>query len=295
MLVLGLGMGMVMQVLVIAVQNAVDYADLGVATSGATLFRSIGGAVGTAALGAVFAARLTSALAGMPGLSASAGAGMTAESLGALPVAARTAYRAAFAVATDRVFLIASIVGFVGAVMTLLLPERPLRATVAARAGEPGEGMSEAMAKLSSPEGSDELLRGLRIIADRDVQRQYIARVVERAGVTLSPAAAWLLVRIDRYGEADPAQLEREHNVPAPRIEAGLQELIDRRLVARTSEATSALHVTDAGCDVVDQLIRARRVRLEELAMDWPESRRAEVAARLHELATELVPPRRAA
>ena len=54
MFVLGLGLGMVMQVLVLAVQNAVDYSDLGVATSGATLFRSIGGSVGTAMLGAVF-------------------------------------------------------------------------------------------------------------------------------------------------------------------------------------------------------------------------------------------------
>ncbi|MFI5227808.1 MAG: MFS transporter [Gemmatimonadales bacterium] len=295
MLVLGLGMGMVMQVLVIAVQNAVDYADLGVATSGATLFRSIGGAVGTAALGAVFAARLTSALAGMPGLSASAGAGMTAGSLAALPVAARAAYRAAFAVASDRVFLIAAIVGLVGAALTLLLPEQPLRATVAARAGEPGEGMGEAMAKLSSPERSDQLLRGLRIIADRDVQRQFIARIVERAGVNLSPAAAWLLVRIDRYGEANPAQLEREHAVPAPRIEEALRDLTDRGLIARKDEATHSLQPTDAGCEVLDRLISARRVRLEELAVDWPESRRAEVAARLRELATELVPPRRAA
>ena len=47
--VLGMGMGFTMQVLVIAVQNAVDYRDLGVATAGTTLFRSIGGAVGTAA------------------------------------------------------------------------------------------------------------------------------------------------------------------------------------------------------------------------------------------------------
>ena len=52
---------------------------------------------------------------------------------------------------------------------------------------------------------------------------------------------------------------------------------------------------TDAGCDVLDRLIRARRVRLEELAADWPESRRAEVAARLRDLAAELVPPRHAA
>ena len=58
MAVLGLGLGMVMQVLVLAVQNDVAYADLGVATSGATLFRSIGGSLGTAPLGAIFTNRL---------------------------------------------------------------------------------------------------------------------------------------------------------------------------------------------------------------------------------------------
>ena len=58
MLVLGLGLGMVMQVLVLAVQNAVPYDMLGVATSGSTLFRSIGGSLGTAVLGAIFSARL---------------------------------------------------------------------------------------------------------------------------------------------------------------------------------------------------------------------------------------------
>src|SRR5204862_949850 len=63
MLLLGLGLGLVMQVLVIAVQNAVDYRDLGVATSGAILFRLIGGSVGTALLGALFAARLSRHLA----------------------------------------------------------------------------------------------------------------------------------------------------------------------------------------------------------------------------------------
>ncbi|HEU0078633.1 MAG TPA: MDR family MFS transporter, partial [Longimicrobiaceae bacterium] len=58
MLVLGIGLGLVMQVLVIAVQNAVDYRDLGVATSGTTLFRLIGGSLGTAAFGAIFASGL---------------------------------------------------------------------------------------------------------------------------------------------------------------------------------------------------------------------------------------------
>jgi EmrB/QacA subfamily drug resistance transporter len=64
MLVLGLGLGMVMQVLVLAVQNAVPYDMLGVATSGSTLFRSIGGSLGTAVLGAIFSARLAAELAG---------------------------------------------------------------------------------------------------------------------------------------------------------------------------------------------------------------------------------------
>src|SRR3954463_16801327 len=64
MLVLGLGLGMVMQVLVLAVQNSVAYEQLGVATSGATLFRSIGGSLGTAILGAVFSNKLAHALAG---------------------------------------------------------------------------------------------------------------------------------------------------------------------------------------------------------------------------------------
>ena len=58
MLVLGLGLGMVMQVLVLAAQNAVDYRFLGVATSGSTLFRQIGGSIGVAIFGAIFANRL---------------------------------------------------------------------------------------------------------------------------------------------------------------------------------------------------------------------------------------------
>src|SRR5207302_3050325 len=55
MLVLGLGIGSVIQVLVIAIQNAVDYEDLGTATSGVTFFRSIGGSFGVAVFGAIFA------------------------------------------------------------------------------------------------------------------------------------------------------------------------------------------------------------------------------------------------
>ena len=63
MVVLGLGLGMVMQVLVLAVQNAVPYELLGVATSGSTLFRQIGGSIGVSIFGAIFANRLAAELA----------------------------------------------------------------------------------------------------------------------------------------------------------------------------------------------------------------------------------------
>jgi EmrB/QacA subfamily drug resistance transporter len=63
MFVFGMGLGSVMQVLVIAVQNAVDYRDLGAATSGVTYFRSIGGSFGTAVFGSIFSSRLSANIA----------------------------------------------------------------------------------------------------------------------------------------------------------------------------------------------------------------------------------------
>jgi EmrB/QacA subfamily drug resistance transporter len=92
MFVLGLGLGLVMQVLVLAVQNAVPYSQLGVATSGATLFRSIGGSFGASVLGAIFAAQLTHNLAqAFPG-QASLGSGhFDPSSLAQLPPAVHDA------------------------------------------------------------------------------------------------------------------------------------------------------------------------------------------------------------
>ena len=95
MLVLGVGLGLVMQVLVLAVQNSVPYAQLGVATSSATLFRSIGGSLGTAILGAIFANRLADELAAgcrrSPETRASPPARSTPPQLSALPAASTTA------------------------------------------------------------------------------------------------------------------------------------------------------------------------------------------------------------
>ena len=113
MFVLGLGLGMVMQVLVLAVQNAVDYSDLGVATSGATLFRSIGGSLGTATLGAIFANRLSERAAqpvcprASPHMPATARVS-TRKQIAHLPTALRVDYLHAFTNSLSTVFLVAA-------------------------------------------------------------------------------------------------------------------------------------------------------------------------------------------
>jgi EmrB/QacA subfamily drug resistance transporter len=292
MLVLGLGIGMVMQVLVIAVQNAVEYRDLGVATSGATLFRLVGGSLGTALLGAVFSARLTANLSKLGGLGVAHGAnGMSAHDLSTLSPAARGAYVQAFANSLDTVFVLAAIVAAVGFVLTLLLPEHPLRRTVAAVAGEAGDEMAGAFARPAATESDDELRRGLAIFAHRDVQRAHIAQIVARAGLSLTPGAAWLLVRIEHEPTVNLAMLGEEHQVSVERLMSIRDELERAGLIAPTAQGEGGpWRLTAAGCDALARLIDARRAHLADLIAEWPVEQRAGVARELQRIAERLVP-----
>ena len=155
MLLLGLGMGLVMQVLVIAVQNAVDYRDLGVATSGNTLFRLIGGSVGTAALGAIFAARIASDLGGRASVSNGSGAAgdsLNLHVIAQLPAVERALYALAFTNATRSIFLVATGIALLGFALSWMLPEHPLRRTVAATSADVGQEIGGAMAMPAAPE-----------------------------------------------------------------------------------------------------------------------------------------------
>jgi EmrB/QacA subfamily drug resistance transporter len=107
MVVLGSGLGNVMQVLVLAVQNSVAPRDIGTATSGATFFRSIGGSFGTAVFGAVWAARLTAELKGVLPAGAAGGGDPRASmaNIAALPPDLQREVLGAFARATDTTFL----------------------------------------------------------------------------------------------------------------------------------------------------------------------------------------------
>ncbi len=135
MVVLGLGLGGVMQVLVIVVQNAVPHSELGVATSGATFFRSIGGSFGTAIFGAIFAnvlqGNLAHYLAGirLPA-SFSGTAGASPAALATLPPAVHAGYIQAITASLHVVFLWAVPFALLAFAITWLLKEVPLRRTL---------------------------------------------------------------------------------------------------------------------------------------------------------------------
>ncbi|CCB76286.1 MULTISPECIES: MDR family MFS transporter [Streptomycetaceae] len=142
--VLGVGAGLLMQPLVLAVQNAVDLRDLGIATATSTFSQSLGGSFGTAVLGAVLSTRLAEALTArlraLPGGGGSGAGGGSGPgtllkdpaAIGRLPEAVRSAVQHAFTDALHVLFGTGAAVAVVMVVMTLLLPDTPLRGTPAA-------------------------------------------------------------------------------------------------------------------------------------------------------------------
>ncbi len=132
LLVLGLGIGNVMQVLIIAVQNSVNPKDVGVATSGSTFFRSVGGTIGTALFGAVMTARLTSELtsnlpAGSGSESQISGITSAMSNIAALPDTIRPIVLESFTSSLSTVFLCAVPILVVAFVFALFLKDVKLR------------------------------------------------------------------------------------------------------------------------------------------------------------------------
>ena len=136
MLVLGLGLGMVMQVLVLAVQNAVEFRVMGVATSGSILFRQVGGSIGLAIFGAIFSNSLHSKLAAYLPPGAHVPKTVSPAVIKRLPPKLHDAYDHAVAASLHPVFVTAAVLAIVAFLLTWLLREIPLRTTSRATAGE---------------------------------------------------------------------------------------------------------------------------------------------------------------
>ncbi|MFJ4227714.1 MFS transporter [Paenarthrobacter nicotinovorans] len=131
--VFGLGLGMLMQNLVLAVQNTVQAKDIGTASASVAFFRSVGGAIGVSVLGAVMSNHVKDlaveglAAAGIPVQGGSSGASMD---LADMPAPIADIMRAAYGDATAQIFLISAVISVVALLAVLFIKERPLRRTV---------------------------------------------------------------------------------------------------------------------------------------------------------------------
>ncbi len=142
--VLGLGLGMTMQVLVLAVQNAVDYRVMGVATSGSTLFRQVGGSIGVALFGTIFSSRVHVELAQRLPHGTKIPNVINPAGIRHLPPAAHEAFAKSFAAALHPVFLMAAGVSLVAFATSWLLRDLPLRARAGVGNAIPPPGGEDA-------------------------------------------------------------------------------------------------------------------------------------------------------
>ncbi|MEU6812193.1 MFS transporter [Streptomyces sp. NPDC046831] len=285
--VFGLGLGLVMQVLVLIVQNAVSYEDLGVATSGATFFRSIGASFGVAIFGTLFAGRLGDKLAAaLAGASLPPGASADAlksdpRGIAALPPALRPAALSAYASAITDVFLYAAPVAAAGFVLAWFLKEDKLRGSVTAP-----DGTETFVTNPVERSSYDEVCRALSVLGTREGRRQIYRDITERAGYDLLPAASWMLLRTRKYGWVEPAVLAERGPVPLGAVLAAARQVEERRLGERRG---LDLVLTPAGEEVADRLARAREDSLAELLGDWwGPDRPTDLAQLVKELTAEL-------
>ncbi|MET7613065.1 MDR family MFS transporter [Streptomyces seoulensis] len=265
--VFGLGLGLVLQVLVLIVQNAVSYEDLGVATSGATFFRSIGASFGVAIFGTVFSSRLGDKLAeAFRGVRLPAGVSPDAleadpRGIGALPPPLRPAALHAFSSSITDVFLYAAPVAFLGFVLAWFLKEDRLRGSVTAP--DASETIPPNPVHRSSYE---EVCRALSTLGTREGRREIYEEITARAGHDLLPAASWMLLRMRKYGTVEPYMLAERAPVPLSTVLAAARQVEERRLAARDG---LELSLTPAGAEVAEGLAKAREDSLSDLLGDW--------------------------
>jgi len=279
-LVLGLGLGMVMQVLVLAAQNSVDFEHLGVATSGTTLFRSLGGALGVAIFGAIFANGLHADLIAVVPPGTAIPSATDSAGLAALSPELRAAYIAALVAALRPVFVIAAIVAATACAIALLLHEMPLRGIA------PASGQGEGIAMPRDATSLEELERIVTALLAHENRWRLYADIANRAKLDLSAPELWMLARLGERGPLTVDSLSAGLSVPLQDIEAPLRELCDRGIVERS--ALGELRLTALGLDMHNRLTAARRKGLTDLLARWEPDKHPDVLALLNRLAETL-------
>jgi EmrB/QacA subfamily drug resistance transporter len=269
MFVLGLGVGLAMQVLTIAVQNTVHYADLGTATSGVTFFRTLGMAFGTAIFGTLFTNQLTpslrDALAQVPGVPVQAA--QNPEALNALPPELAAPIIGAYATSIQYVFRWVVPVAIVGFVVAWFLKQVPLRDS----AREAALDMSDSFQTPTYDDRVDQLERAVGE-SFRRARREpaFFDAILADAGGGLTRAQAWAMgeihVQTTARGRADLAEIAGRHRVPRDVMQPSFDELTAAGFARVDGDAVA---LTPAGQAQFDRLQTAWRHWLDEHLDDW--------------------------
>ena len=251
--VLGAGLGMCMQVLVLIVQNTVEFEDLGVATSGVTFFRTIGSSFGAAIFGSLFANFLAGRIG--PALAVSGAPPIAASSpvqLHRLPAEMAAPIIDAYAESLARVFFFAAPVAFAGFVLALFLKEVPLREMESAPM-DLGEGFA-----MPSGENSEEILEGAvgRMMWDSPDRR--LASLAARPGCLLDVGELWGLLQIYRnkqvFGSARLTDIAARLRVPGEVLEPTFARLV---ATGHALHVGDEMWLTQAGLHEVDAVSAA--------------------------------------
>lgn len=251
--ILGTGIGLCMQVLVLAVQNTVDFEDLGVATSGVTFFRTIGSSFGAAIFGSLFANFLAARIG--PALEASGAPPIAASSpqeLHRLSAEMAAPIIDAYAESLGRVFFYAAPVALAGFVLALLLKEVPLREMESAPM-DLGEGFA-----MPSGENSEEILEGAVGRMMRDSPDLRLASMAARPGCELDVGELWGLLQIYRskqvFGSARLTDIAARLRVPGEVLEPTFARLV---ATGHALHVGDELWLTQSGLHEVDAVSAA--------------------------------------
>jgi EmrB/QacA subfamily drug resistance transporter len=293
MFIFGVGMGLIMQVLVVAVQNAVSYKELGVATSSATFFRMIGGCFGTAVFGAIYAIVFTHTFVPhLPHISQKTLNSFNPQALNpALLEKLKSAVPALFAEythavthAVQTVFLVAVPIAFFAFLLSFLLPEVPLRKTV--QTVDTGEVHGALQARSSL----QEIELALQRVSARENRAELYETLAHRAGVDLPPRAVWLLYRLSERPACTVEEVADNLHVDPSIIQPGVDGLVAAGMIREHRRGPDCdLHLTDAGTEALDKLTEARRRGLTELLEGWNPEEHPEVIELVKQLAHSLL------
>lgn len=184
--VLGLGTGMLMQNLVLAVQNTLDVSEVGAGTSVVAFFRSLGGAIGVSVLGAIMSSRVTSSVRdGLAelGITSAGGGSGTLPDVHTLPGPVRLVIEKAYGEGIAEIFLVAVPLAAISVICVLLMREVPLdtRSGVEHRLERDADGVTDGVtdgaAQLAAADGASTDARSAEARAERDTAVSLVAPV----------------------------------------------------------------------------------------------------------------------